>query len=470
MKRFVIFFLSILLFVAVFGISATYTTLQILGVGGKNVFTLQGSSNSEPLQRDEYKKEVIAVRYINKNKQIDSRQIILYRPLNKKGNIPLIYVPHYSVEEESEDFKTYIRNGWAVSSPYLFESKQNAALVTDGLVFNNAALYTLRNYPGVDKQRIAIVGGSAGGYTTLMLSQLQMGTSASIANSPISNVYFNLHIHFMRCDSINHHAGIFNFPIPIQGMISKLFRPINDNFKNEKDPMWEATSPVSMARQFSNPTVINHNTGDILVPIDQITKKYAYKNNDGTLPKGFNGRMEKNYPGLLSCSLEDLADPNEIFIKKYTFKNNNIVGEMPFSRKILTINVIDDGPISGKSSHAAPSTTGSFNTIPFLKTMFAQTLKETEQLVPEKLLLLLDRYQGKSKQLPAHSGVDDTVYGSFAIYQKEIIDELSNYIYNHSLDELNMAMNAAIAKSTNDSDCKIKHLATWREIRKSLRF
>jgi len=64
------------------------------------------------------------------------------------------------------------------------------------LFFNNAALYTLRHQEGIDCQRITIVGGSAGGYMSMMLNALQMGTVASIANSPILNPYFNFHEYF----------------------------------------------------------------------------------------------------------------------------------------------------------------------------------------------------------------------------------------------------------------------------------
>lgn len=453
------------LFIIIFCISAAYKSFKTLGIGMEDVYTLQGATGLT--ENVPFSKEIINVRYINKDRQVETRQIALYKPVNAPGDIALIYVPHYAVEEQAEDFKSYIRNGWAVASPYNFVSRYNGLLVTDGLVFNNAALYTLRNRSDINKQQIAIVGSSAGGYTALMLSQLQMGATASIANAPIANSYFNLQIHFLKCDSINRHSGMFEFPIPIQGMISKLFRPISENFKNEGDPLWEALSPLSMAKAFSNPTVINHNTGDILVPIDQITKRFSYDRNDGTLPRGFSGRMGNSYPGILSASLEEKVKPGGLSIHKYMFKNNKVSGTMPYSDKLLTINVIDDGPISGKSGHSAPGTAGSFNTIPFLQEMFAKTLKATEQPIPEKLLLLLERYQGNSKQLPPHSGVEDTTYGSLAVYRKEIIGQLSTYRDNHSLDELNKNIGTAISMC-KDEITKMRLRETWKEIESKL--
>ena len=88
-----------------------------------------------------------------------------------------------------------------------------------------------------------------------------------------------------------------------------------------------------------------------------------------------------------------------------------------------------------------------------------KTLAKAEKAVPAKLMLLLDRYAGNSLALPAHTGVDDTVYGSLAMYQQEIIDELSVWVSNHSLAELN-----EIITSMNDP----KYTEIWDNIKKKL--
>ncbi|MFS0751665.1 alpha/beta hydrolase family protein [Oceanobacillus sp. 1P07AA] len=461
MKKLLWVILCVFVFCCVCGLSAFSKFKDIFGEDLVAALTLQGNDAIETLSEDEFQKEIIDIKYIKANGEIDTRQIVLYKPSNVQGDHPVIFVPHYAVDKNTADFVAYIKNGWAVASPYNVKNEYNGILATDDLVFNNAALYTLRNMNGIDKQRIAMVGGSAGGYTTLMLSQLHMGTVASIANSPIANIYFNAHVYFPKADEVNRNSGLFNFKMPVQGMISKSFQPINDILPKENDPLWEALSPVSMAKSFSSPVVINHNTADILVPVDQITNKYTYDDNDGTLPKGFNASLEDNYPGILSSSLEQLANQNEMSVNKYVFKNNVVAGKMPYSEKILTINVIDDGPISAKGSHSAPTTTGGYDTMPYLKDMMDKTLKNTEKLVPEKLLLLLERYAGNSKQLPAHKGIDDTVYGSLAIYQKEVADELSTWVENHSLEEMDSTMQEALSISTN----KEQYTKVWNEIK-----
>lgn len=455
----VIFCMSV--FAIVFGISAVSKFKDIIGPDLVSAFTLQGEAAAETLSADEFQKKLIDVKYIKANGEIGTRQIVLYTPANAQGDIPVIFVPHYAINEDTADFVAYIKNGWAAASPYNVKSEYNGTLAMDDLVFNSAALYTLRNMNGIDKQRIAMVGGSAGGYTTLMLNQLHMGTVASIANSPIANMYFNAHVYFPKCDEVNRSSGLFDFRMPVQGMISKSFQPINDVITNENDPLWEALSPVSMAKALSSPVVINHNTADILVPVDQITKKYTYEDNDGTLPKGFNASLENSYPGTLSYSLEELVDQNEVSVSKYIFENNVVAGEMPYSEKLLTINVIDDGPISAKGSHSAPTTTGGYDTMPYLKEMMGNYLRNTEKLVPEKLLLLLERYAGNSMQLPAHDSIDDTIYGSLAIYQKEVADELGMWVENHSLEEMDSAMQKALSASAE----KEQYTKVWNEIK-----
>ncbi len=460
-KRVLTTTLCALLFLGVFSASALTKLVSLITGSG---YSLQGEEAKTPIYSGKIAREVIQVPYITSDDVVETRPILLCRPEGATGDLPLVYIPHYALEEGSTDFQQYMAHGWAVASPTDFKTDYNAELATDDLVFNNAALCTLRNREGIDKERIAIVGGSAGGYMSMMLNELQMGTCAAVANSPITNLYYNLAVHFPACDEVNRSAGFFDFPIPVQGMVTKFFRPNNDCFAGADDPRWAALSPLGMARCVSNPVVINHCTGDILVPIDQVTKRYSYREHDGTLPDGFPVRMGDDYPGILSHSLEEEADPNELVTQVFALENHHVDMDMPYSDKLLTINVIDDGPMSARSSHTAPDTYGSMDAIPYLEEMFSRTLAGTEKAVPEKLLLLLRRYQGESVQLPAHEGVDDTAYGSLAVYRREVVDELALYASNHSLDELDEDVRSAISGAEDEA----RLVQTWEEIRSEI--
>lgn len=452
-----------LVFLGVFSVSALTKIAKVAGISADS-FTLQSKASDDVRYEGSIQKQIIDIPYITNEGTVEIRQVLYYRPEEAKGDIPLIFIPHYAAEESSMDFQLYMAHGWAVASP-VFQEKYNGQLTDNDLVFNNAALYALRNTDGIDNQRIAIVGGSAGGYMALMLSELQMGTCATIANSPIANIYYNLYIHFQNCDDLNRNSGFFDIPIPIQLFVSKSFRSNLNNFPDVSDiDRWIALSPLGNVKSISSPVVINHYTGDILVPVDQITKQYTYPESDGTLPADFPVRMGENYPGILGHSLEEEANPNELHTQRYVVKNKYIDMDMPYSDRLLTLNIFDDGRISAKSSHTAPGTTGSINVFPYLEEMFSQTLANTEKLSSEKLILLLNRYSGNSAQLLPHENIDDTAYGSLFIYRKEIIDQLSQYISNHSLEEVERIVEIAIDHSEN----KAELIASWEAIKTAI--
>ena len=462
MKKPLYILLCIVLFIGTLSISIKNKMKNIFGGELFQNFALAGEAAEKPLGDDEVSKNIIDVKYIKEDGTIDTRQMIVYRPADAEGDIPLIYIPHYAAEENSKDFIGYIKKGWAVASAYQFRSEYNGTLATDDLVFNNAALYTLRHMDGIDKEKIALVGGSAGGYMTLMLSGLQMGSVCSLANSAIANSYFNAHEYFPACDEVNRHSGLLNVTMPIQCLVSKSFQPVNKIIDDTDTARWEAVSPVSLANAISSPLVMTHNTSDILVPLDQVTHKHVYAHNDGTLPEGFDCHMASDYPGILSKTFEEEADPDQLTMNYIQPENMIVSGDLPYSDKRITLDIIDDGAPTAKGSHANPSLKGGFDSFPYLEEMMNKMLAQTEKADKNKLILLLERYQGKSLALPAHENVDDTVYGSLAVYQQEIIDELSTYMKNHSAEELDTEIRNAV--STLAESDQEAYLQAWSDI------
>ena len=439
-------FFCAVVFLIVFGISTVVKLSSLTGIDA-NSFTLQNKGTEAVKYEGEILREKHSISYITNEGTIDERQIIVLKPAGVAGDLPLIYIPHYEIDENTADFQQYMNHGWAVASP-VFSNKYNSEVTGNDLVFNNAALYQIRHMDGIDKERIAVVGGSAGGYMSLMLNMLQMGTCASIANSPIANVYYNLYVYFHACDELNKDSPFGSITMPIQMLISKSFRPNLDNFPDVQDAdRWAALSPIGLAKCISNPVVVNHYTGDILVPVDQITKKYTYAERNKAFPADFPIMMGSDYPGILSHSLEEEADPDEICVQYYKLENQNVDMEMTASDKLLTINIFDDGPMNPKGTHTAPGTTGNLDTMKFLEEMFEKTLKGTEKAESAKLILMLERYAGESVQLPPHEGIDDTIYGSFAVYRQEVIEELRAYVVNNSFEALDDQMETAIANS-----------------------
>lgn len=456
LKIILIIFLVITLLVAGIVLFLFHTLKSELGDHWEDyakVFAMQTEANKDLPPLENIEQREIDVQYIRKDGTIETRPVRLYIPEESEQPMPLIYVPHYEMAENAAELRRYLEQGWAVTSPTDVLPSHNGLLTDDDLVFNNAALYTLRHMEEFDNQRIAIVGGSAGGYTTLMLSALQMGNCASVATAPIANVYFNFYQYFQM-------AQRDDAPFFLK-LVRDSFTPILDNFPNVKDTeRWEAFSAVGLADCFNSPLVITHVTSDILVPVDQITREFTYANEGESMPEDFSTRLSEDNPGVLGHSLADELPAELTHVEHIIIEDLDADSDLPYNEeKLFNLNIYDDGPTESYGSHRATSGTGVVNDVPYLKAMFERGLAQNEILTDGKLILLLERYMGESIQLPAHEGVDDSVYGSLAIYRQEIVEELACWAANNSIEELDVAVKSAVAE--HDSD---KYLEVWDEI------
>ena len=383
-------FTLLVLFAASFRIKVMNT----MGLSSAAGFALQSSAKETLITMDEVEREFISVPFINKDGKVVERSIKFYRPKNAEGAIPLIYVPHYAIDEGSLDWQTYLLNGWAVASPDEFDTIYNEVLVSD----NHAALYTLRNKEDIDKERIAVVGGSASGYTTLMLNGLQLGTVAAITNAPVTNVYFNFKQHFLAANEVNKNWKLLELPITYVAMSVPRFTKNNTYIESLNDPnKWEELSPIGLAKMFSSPIVINHNTSDMLVPVDSTSKAYTYEGHDGSLPADLSTRLPQDNPGNLSKSLEELLPAGTVSTEKIVYADLPLDYEMSYREDVqISINILDDGKVNAINSHNQTNVTEikTMHFADYLKDMFAKGLGQTEVLSDEKSIAPIGTLSG----------------------------------------------------------------------------
>ena len=77
---------------------------------------------------------------------------------------------------------------------------------------------------------------------------------------------------------------------------------------------------------------------------------------------------------------------------------------------------------------------------------------------------MLERYAGESVQLPPHKDIDDTLYGSLAVYRKEVIEEFKSFVENNSFEVLDDQMEKAIINSKDP----VKMSQIWNEVKAEL--
>jgi len=407
-----------------------------------------------------YTLQRLEIPYITKENRIETRPVQLAIPDGVSKPVPLVYVAHYTMDDSASEWRWYLSNGWAVASTVEFELIYNMQLTDNNLVFNNAALYTLRNLPEIDRNRIAVVGGSAGGYMTLMLDGLQLGICCCVANCPVANLHFNFHSFFTAAIELHNatyaalseeeraeaerlsssteqaelYRGMSMAKLPILYSISDFFMKAIDNFSDSVDSTRAtALSPIGHARVFSAPFVIIHHTSDGLVPIDQISRRFTYPSTGKSLPESFHPRLPDPPKVTADHSLEELLPADRISVK-YLPAETAVI-DLPFDPdKDYTLDIFDEGPMESYSGHRLIDAKGGTDNTCFIKEMFRRGAAATVRLSEEKLKLLLQRYDGESIALPPRTGIDDTVYGSLAVYRQEIQQELADWVLDHSVE------------------------------------
>ena len=414
------------------------------GLDLQKLFAMQAQLKEQTPPLENVTKNIIDVPYLKRDGAKDVRRIILYASENAKAPMPLVYVPHYEMKEDSQEIRDYLLKGWAVSSCYEFKNEYNRELAFDDLIFNNAALYMLRNRADIDENKIAVVGGSAGGYMTMMLSAMQLGICCSVANGPVCNVYFNFYKYFSEANRYNIAAIaamseeekkntvalLSKLPLPFVGAVcagagfEQVVRHITDK---EDMREWEAISPTAFAECYTNPIYINHATSDILVPLDQITHEYVYDTPGPTLPKGYNYKMGK-VEGKLNYALCDRLDPSQLHLFKVEPYDGDEPRPFAFDKdKMFNVCICDEGAPEAYASHNLGTHTGRTTDINYLEYMFDRGAAKTNVLTEGKLALFAERYAGKAAQLVAHEGSENGVYGSLAVYRKEILQQLKKW-------------------------------------------
>lgn len=385
---------------------------------------------------------VIPIRFMGRDGMIHEKKLGLAIPEDVMFPCPVIFIAHYGIDEKTVGKHEGLCRGFAVAGNLENIPADNALLFDDDLYFNSACIDALRSRPEIDSEKIVIMGGSAGGYQTLMLSALHLGIAASIDFSGFVNPNFNMVSYAGAIISANMEAFLAMpleerkdigkmmeyLPMPIHMAVFQTFA--SDHPSDGRNAcMRFSWSPVGLSACYSNPVILIHNTADSLVPIDQITRAYTYAENGVSMPDGLSLRLaDYEFEEAESSKAFTELLPEEAYsMIRITAPEKGTEKQAPFDgKKKLQIIIIDDGCPEAWNGHAAVSS-GTVSAMDYIEYILSCEPGKLQTLSDEKLLLLLQKAAGVCPVFPLFQSEEKGVYGTPEQVRNSVFSELCEY-------------------------------------------
>lgn len=314
---------------------------------------------------------------------------------------PLVHVAGYESERGSGE--GFIGQGLIVSTPH---GEPDNPLVR-GENIDVAILHRMRALSFVDDARVIILGGSAGGYMTLLLAAETFPLSCCGPDVPPVNLGYNIaYLMHNKALAAAQPEGQDHLNMPILNVVTPLGDMCSAIYGEDYDAdAWMAASPLGRIDEVTCPAIITCSTADILVPADQFGAAMVRPEDAAQFPEGFEMRMA----ALLSRrssrkTLVDALDPGEVEVFTVPAPEAPRNGRdgapeggaspvglpLPFSKdKRISLVVVDEGAPEPSCGHTK-SAIGLDKTA-FLLHYYTLPIAP-EQLTEAKLRRLMQRY------------------------------------------------------------------------------
>ena len=200
---------------------------------------------------------------------------------------------HVHYEKDVGGAKHWAGKGWVVFTAVYTgadgESPIDAA-VGNGNNLARAIIQWARRVPFVDRSRLHIDGGSQGGYMALEMSAEMFPVTSTTADVPVVNWDYNLN-YIMKNGVLAGYpdmAAVGAGPMPVLGSVAQLadmsFKYFTRDFADET---WYRLSPVSYTDRITDPVMVTCATGDMLVPMEAMTRTTVRPIDPAKFPAGY---------------------------------------------------------------------------------------------------------------------------------------------------------------------------------------
>lgn len=336
------------------------------------------------------------------------------------GNEPLPAFCHVHYEMSVDTAKKWAERGWAVFTAAYDKEAPIAVSMGDGYNQARAILQWVRRCPFIDKTRLHLDGGSQGGYMALAMSADMFPVTSATADAPVANWTYNFSYFEANRPLVAGCASPMESPLPVLASVLPLADMSYEHFaRNLAHDTWFHLSPISQVERITNPVLVTIATGDMLVPMEQITRRHIHPHDPDTFPEGY----LRDFEGLASSAktrvrLEDALAADTVFMQTMALQEHSYLvttamrlgqasrpkktpetADRPWSKDHQwSFCVLDEGPPEPYADH----TTYAWDTVPdsFVDYHYG-TSPKPELLNDAKLQRLLERYADCINTLPA---------------------------------------------------------------------
>lgn len=200
---------------------------------------------------------------------------------------------HVHYEMDANGAKKWCDRGWAVATGHYGTPEQGGCplelFMGDSYNLAKALIQWVRRLSFIDRSRLHITGASAGGYMTLMMSAECFPVTSLTADVPVVNWAYNLSYFEASRGACKYPVKeMKDSPMPVLCSVIMVADWSYGVFGNDlTSDTWYRVSPISQLDRITCPALVYCATGDMLVPHDQMSRKYPRPIDPALFPEGF---------------------------------------------------------------------------------------------------------------------------------------------------------------------------------------
>lgn len=195
---------------------------------------------------------------------------------------------HVHYEKDISGAKVWAEQGWVVTTAVYNNEYPIDPAIANGNNLARAIIQWVRRLPFIDRIHLHIDGGSQGGYMALAMSAAFFPVASTTADAPVVNWAYNFNYFEANKTISGYPDKLKDSPLPILARVMVLADWSYQYFGNDLSAdAWYYVSPISYLNRITNPVIITAATGDMLVPMEQMTSEGIYAYDSTCFPKGY---------------------------------------------------------------------------------------------------------------------------------------------------------------------------------------